>query len=185
MTIDRNILLARIDSIATAEKVTKKELGLLSRELLTYIVLDDSNDIDMVNRLIGVLSPVNKRVAVLFFDHFLPFKAEFDGEGKRKVFVRFGGKEKGERKLSRYADNVTSFLEDEYNNIWTWQASHVDVDKVPDYNKSIQNAVKKALSDSENGLSQTEVLNAVFAGGIEIDAVIAVLNSMTVDSEAA
>ena len=44
-----NTVYARLEAIAAAEKITRVELGALSRELLVYV--PDTHDIDIVNRL--------------------------------------------------------------------------------------------------------------------------------------
>jgi hypothetical protein len=176
--INRNSLLASIEALANAERITKAKLAELSRDMLTYLVVDDTNDIDICNRLISVLSPVNKRVAILYFAHFLPFKQEKDGEGKQARFVRFGSKMKGDKKLANKLQSVVDFLADESNTIWTWQADHLDIDKVPDYAKSITNAVKKALADSDNGLDQGQIMQAVLDGGVDPGTILVLLEHM-------
>ena len=52
-----NSVYARLDAIASAEKITRVELSALSREALTYVM--ETHDIELVNRLIGVLPPAH------------------------------------------------------------------------------------------------------------------------------
>ena len=107
-----NVVMARFDAIAAAEKITRVELGLLSREILVYV--PESQDIEFVNRLLGVLTPMNRRTAILYFGHFLPWEQEHDKEGN---FNRFAKKMVGEKKLKKKADAIVTWLAKEENNI--------------------------------------------------------------------
>ena len=159
-----------IAEIQAAEKITKVKLGVLSRDLLMYV--PESDDIAAVNRLFEVLTPVNKRVAIEFFTHFLPWDAERDTD---KNFIRFGGKTKGEKKRSRSAKNIKEFLADEKNNIWTWAETEIQVEKKKkDFAGMITRQVTKALEGDEASdtpaISASDVLSAVFAGGVSLEA---------------
>lgn len=171
--VNINAMITRIEKIANSEKVTKKELGELSRELVQYLVIENSNDIGMVNRLLGVLTPGHRRIAVQFFDHFLFFKLNEDTR-------LFEGKMKGARKLDRYVNQASDFLSDDNNNIWTWQEAHLKIEKKPvDFAKRIKSDIAKALNAEENGLSQAEVMQAVLEGGVTLEAVLAIMDNMT------
>ena len=161
---------AKIDAIAAAEKVTKGALAALSRDLLKYLVQDDSNDIAMVNRLMGVLTPMNRATAVLFFTNFLPFEPIADGT--------FGGKLKGDKKIARYSAATATFLADEGNNIWTWAKDHVVIGKAKDYRGEITKAIQRGLNAEKGGLTQADVLNAVLEGGLDMDAIVVLLANM-------
>ena len=117
----------RIETIRASERVTKSELATISRELLEYMAVDKSNDIDAVNRLFGALTPMNLKVAGMFFSHFLPWK--FDGDT-----VSFGKRFKGEKAVERAFDKCVEALADPNFNIWTWAADNVKIEKKkPDY----------------------------------------------------
>ena len=159
-----------IAEIQAAEKITKVKLGVLSRDLLMYV--PESDDIEAVNRLFEVLTPVNKSVAIEFFTHFLPWDAERD---TGKNFIRFGGKTKGEKKRSRSVKNIKEFLADEKNNIWTWAETEIQVEKKKkDFAGMITRQVTKALEGDEASdtpaISAADVLSAVFAGGVSLEA---------------
>lgn len=162
-----NVVYARLEAIAQAEKITRTELGHLSRELLIYTM--DTQDIDIVNRLIGVLTPVNRKVAILYFQHFLPWVTEQDKDG---TFNRFGKKMQGDKKIIKRQDAITAWLLDEANNIWTWADDNVEV-KQKDFKATIARAIKKALEgDDKSGtapLSRDDIMAAIFDGGISID----------------
>lgn len=156
---------ARINKIGTAEKVTKRELGLVSRELLTYLVVDDSGDIGAVNRLLNVLTRRNQQVAVLFFNHFLPYA--WDDKEKK-----FKGKVKQKKRIEECSAIVDEFLSDEANDIWKWdEDNNEDIQAKPkDYAKKIKTLVEKALKDQAEGLSPEEILQVAFDAMEEIPA---------------
>ena len=164
---------ARLEAIASAEKITRLELGELSRELLVYV--PESDDIDIVNRLVGVLTPVNRKVAIHFFSHFLPWEVENDAAGE---FSRFGKKSKGMKKLKRCADNITEFLAEKAHNIWTWAEENITTEvKQKDFSGMLSRLVGQALNGDEKSdtpaMSPDQILAAVFAGGVSIDDMLA------------
>jgi hypothetical protein len=164
-------ILSRIENLAYVEKMTKGILSTLSRDLLTYLVVEDSNDIAMVNRLLGVLTPMNKKTAQIFFAHFLPFTMDKDGT--------FGGKVKGEKKLTKVREQCLAFLAVESNDIWTWATANIKMEqKEIDYSKRISDTIAKALDEEKGGLSQADVLEAVLDGGLTVEGLMVLLGSM-------
>lgn len=165
-----NVVYARLEAIANAEKITRKELGELSRELLTYV--PDTHDIDIVNRLIGVLTPVNRRAAIAYFKHFLPWQVEHEADGQ--TFSRFGKMLQGEKKVKRRMDSIAEWLKDEANNIWKWSDDNLDVEvKQKDFYALVSKQIQKALEGDEKSdtpaLTRDQLVAAIFAGGVTID----------------
>lgn len=165
-----NVVYARLDAIANAEKITRAELGALSRELLQYV--PDTNDIDIVNRLINVLTPVNRRAAIAYFNHFLPWQVEHEADGE--TFSRFGKMIQGDKKIKRKIDAIAEWLKDESNNIWVWSDSNLDIEvKKKDFYGLVSKQIQKALKGDEKSdtpaLTREELLSAIFAGGVTID----------------
>lgn len=164
-----NVLYARLDAIANAEKITRKELGAFSVEALTYVV--ESHDIDIINRLINILTPMNRKVAILYFGHFLPWEQEKDGD---EVFQRFGKMMNKQKKVNRRLDLIKEWLSDEKNNIWTWADTNLDLYKVKNWAANITKAVEKALQGEETDAGESpaidvaHVIAAVMAGGVDI-----------------
>jgi hypothetical protein len=158
---------AMIEEIAAAEKITRKVLGAISRDLLIYV--PDSHDIDSVNRLLGVLTPMNRLAAIHYFGHFLPWEQEKDAD---ENFIRFGKMTQGDKKVKRKLEAINEWLADEKNNIWVWSKANLDV-KPKNFGMLIAKAIKKALEGDEDSksppLSRDQVLDAVFEGGIHID----------------
>lgn len=162
MEVNAQALIAgKIEKIAAAEKVTKAVLSELSRELLEYV--PNTYDIGMVNRLLGVLTPINKKTAILFFDHFLPWQMD----DKKSTFL---GKDKSAVRYDKKIKLIEDFLGGKDNDIWTWAADNVKVDKKPvDFAKKIAGDVRKALEDEDNPLDSMAVMRAVISGGLSID----------------
>lgn len=173
----------KIATIAGAEKITKKVLGELSREMLDYIVTDESWDSDAINRLLAVLTPMNKRIAIIYFSHFTPFIVDehgvFGGMPKSK-------KDKAKRKLE-CSKAVTEFLVNEDANIWSWAEEHVKIEaKDVDWAKRVTSAITSAMSDDKGGLGLPEVMGAVLAAGLsaaDITAALAILYQEEAEAE--
>lgn len=161
------VVYGRLDAIAAAEKVTRVELAALSRELLAYV--PDTHDIDIVNRLIKVLTPVNRKVAILFFAHFLPWEEEKTPDGTHQ---RFGKMMKSENTIKRRLDAIAAFLKDQDATIWTWGEKNIEIKK-KDFGANISRAIKKAMEGDEKSdtpaISKYEIFQAVLAGGMSLD----------------
>lgn len=161
----------KIETIANAERVTKQVLSELSRELLEFVVIDDKQDIQPVNRLMAVLTPVNRKVAVLYFKHFMAFM--WDEEN-----AKFVGKDK--KKWDKKKELVVEFLDAPHNNIWTWADRNIEVEAKP-YNASkVSKEIEKAI---KNNISQKDIVRAVLAGGLEMDAFLEVMKEMVKQEE--
>jgi hypothetical protein len=160
--------------LAHSERVTREQLRLLSRTVLE--ALHATEDIGYVNRLIEVLTPVNRKVAVLYFTHFGSFHYD-------DALARFTKKNK-----KRYEEAVLlsdSFLEDPLNNLWTWAEREVKVEKkdfeLAQVTKAMGNYLKKA---KDAGISQADLMKAVIAAGIEADTLIDMLDTIEEEPDA-
>lgn len=155
-----NSVMSQVEQVIAAEKVTKAVLGPLSRDLLIYT--PESDDIATVNRLIHGLSPVNKKAAILFFSHFLPWQVEKDNN---EQFVRFGKKMTADKKVKAKLKAIIDFLSEESNTIWTWAENNLEIKK-KDFARGIRSAIKKALAGDEKSdtppLTMKEVVDAIF-----------------------
>lgn len=150
--------------IGMAEKVTKKLLGESSRLVLEYIVLNGSPDVASVNRLLSVLTPMNRATAIRFFSHFLTHKVDASAEHV------IGGKLAGEDKINKKVDLVKTFLADPLNDIWTWAKPLADdLAKDTDWGAMIERNVKTAL---EKGFDPYDILVACLNGGVKVDTLV-------------
>lgn len=163
----KNTVYARVAAITAAEKITKVELAAVSREMLIYV--PQSDDIDIVNRLISALTPVNKKVAILYFKHFLPWEEETDAKGNH---VRFGKKMKLAKAITARLTLIKDWLAEESNTIWAWADDNIEVKK-KDFAANIQKAIKAALKGDEKSgtepLTHAQIVNAFFTAGLTID----------------
>lgn len=163
----KTVVYQRLEAIASAEKVTRVELAEISRELLIYV--PETNDIEIVNRLLGVLTPMNRATAILYFAHFLPWEQEKNNDG---VFQRFGKKIQGDKKVARKLTTIAEFLKDTSNNIWTWADKNIEIKK-KDFAATITRAIKKALEGDEKSdtppLSVEEVCRTVLSAVSVVD----------------
>ena len=170
---DRNAFTASFEAtlttLAGAERITKDTMRTLSRDLL-YIT-QDSQDIGYINRTLEVLTPMNRKTAVLFFKEFSGF---LYGEDSGKFF------KKDKKRYDEVVAKATEFLADPHNNIWTWAERNVDVQVKPfDLSKVTAFAQKALKKAAKEGVSQVQVLEAFFAGGVTLDAVMALMDKIT------
>ena len=127
----------QIEKLAVSEKITKALLIELSRVILAYVY--ETGDVTPTNRLINVLTPMNKRTAILYFKEFLSFRFD-DVQGT------FGKKNK--KTFDKKNELVTIFLLDEENNIFTWAEENVQIEAKPvDWGKKLGSDFKNALAD--------------------------------------
>lgn len=135
---------ALVTRVAKAEKVTREALGEFSRSALAYVL--ETDDIDVVNRMVNVLTPMNRRTAILFFREFLPWEEEKDADGNH---VRFGKRSQKNKVVDKKSTAIAEFLADENSTIWTWAKENVSVEKTPDYMGNLERALKTVLAGNE------------------------------------
>ena len=168
-----------IIELAAAERITKRVLAEVSRDTLEYML--ETEDVRPINALLGksedgkfILTAANWRITCMYMNHFVPFTSNYKdisdrgvNSGRRQDALVFAKKSK--KKWGKCRQAITEWLADENNNIWTWQADNVTMDKPKDYAGDITKVVTKALSgDDDNApLDITQVLDAVLdADGI-------------------
>lgn len=161
-------LVVTLETLKGAEKITKETLRTLSREMLDAVHI--GGDIQPVNRLLDVLTPVNRRACVLFFQHFT---GHFYSEKDEKF---------GKRDKQNYAAKYKAsdeFLDDPLNNLWSWAAREIEMEAKPftmlKVTKLIESTLKKA---DKAGFKQADVFKAMLAGGLEMDVITAILEEM-------
>ena len=141
----------QIELLAKSEKITKALLGELSRTILAYVYL--TGDVTPVNRLLEVLTPMNKRTAVLYFKEFLAFRFNDDTMSFKK---------KDKKVFDKKNAIVVEFLLDDDNNIWTWAEDNVKIEaKEVDWAKRLTSDFKKALEDGFAVDDIMDILQAV------------------------
>lgn len=161
-------LVDTLETLKGAEKITKETLRMLSREMLDAVHV--AGDIQPVNRLLEVLTPMNRRACVLFFQHF-------SGHFYSEKDERFGKRDKQNYEAKYKASD--EFLDDPLNNIWTWAAREIEMEAKPftmlKVTKMVETILKKA---DKAGFKQEDVFKAMLAGGLEMDTITAILEQM-------
>lgn len=168
-------IIARIDQLAQAEKVTKALLTSLSRDTLGYLV--ESGDVRPINKLLekGVLTPMNHKTALLYFKEFVPFQI-LESDDDKKEFLGFG---KAKRTKDAGFKRIEEFLSDPLNNIWTWAERNIVVEKKPFDLAKVTRIIEKALQEADTD----SVITAVLAGGIEAQAIIDLIHAQAEEQE--
>lgn len=182
MTITFESLSARLSAISAAESVTRVELGLLSREVLAFVV--ETKDIRIVNTLLGkneagkyVLTSQNRKAAGFYFSHFMPFSTNEAkvSEGQLLQFVKMKAKA-----WDKYAIIIEQWLSDEANNLWTWADANIKMEAKPaNYAGKFTKLVEKALADEVDGINGADILAAVLAGGVSVNDLMSVVEQMS------
>ena len=160
-----------LDAVRNAEGVTKRELKTMSRDLLSVLHAkggEMEGDIQFINALLGVLTPINRKVGVLFFKHFSGFNYSDD----TKVFTK-----KDKKRYEECREASVAFLSDPNQNIWTWADREIAVEQRPFDPNAITQFIGRALKKMDG--DQAAVLRAVFAGGITPAAFMVVLEEIT------
>jgi len=159
-------LLKRLAVLADAEKVTKATLQDMAHDLLGYV--PETKDIDIVNRLIDVLTPINRKTAIQFFKHFLAWQVEeLDG-----AFVRFTKMSASVKTRDKCTKRIAKFFADN-ETFWTWAEREVAVElKKKDFSALIIKAITAAKKGDEKtdtqALTNKEIVAAFFKAGISI-----------------
>lgn len=155
-----------IQELQASEKITKAVLMALSRSVLEAV--QATEDSGYINQVVNALTPVNRKVAILFFTALSGFRADNGVFGK-----------KDKKNYEAIKEAAIIFLDDPHNNIWTWAEREVDVepkaftmDKVT---KTVESLFKKA---AEAKFTDADVIRAMFKGGIDVEALTLVLVEM-------
>lgn len=164
LTYDKSFVVA-IKSLTASEKTTKAILLDLSRSTLE--ALHSSEDIGYVNRLLDVLTPMNKATAVLYFKEFTGF--HFDADS-----TQFGKKDK--KTYTECADKTAKFLDDPLNNIWSWATRNVEVQKKEFSLDAVTTYITATLKKADKaGFKQGDVLAAIFKAGFTPESIMALV----------
>lgn len=148
----------KIDTLEKQEKLTKALLAEVSREVLLYLI--ETGDVQPVNRVMGVLTPVNKKAAKLFFKAHVPYLHVTDEAGE---FTHFGKKD-AKRAPEMLAD-LADKLEDPHFTIWTWADRNIEMEVKPyDVNK-----VVKAIEQGIKKAGKKATMEAILKAGLTLD----------------
>lgn len=160
---------AVLETLAQSEKITKATLQTLSRDLLALLHTENpkQGDIGYINRVINVLTPVNRKVFIAFGREFTGFIMNKDGT----AFLK-----KAKKHYDDAAIKALVWLDDPMNNIWSWADRNIDI--VPKeftieaVKKTTENMLKKA---EKANISQADMLGAMFEAGFTVDSLLIML----------
>lgn len=183
MTFDKKVFdkefNARIDKLGKAEASVRAELNVLSRGVLEAV--HATEQIGYVNQLLAVLTPVNRKAAVVFFKHF----AGFHYDDTSRLFTK-----KSKKRYEQAHKDAIAFLEDPNNNMFSWAERHIEVEQKPFNHVAFLKAQHKAFVRAvqqarDNGIDQKELFTAMFKPeegkpGLDVNALVAVLEAMDV-----
>lgn len=157
----------RLNDLRSAEKITRAALMDLSREV--FVAFHATEDIDYINRILEVLTPVNKKVAIEFFKEFSGFKYD-EKQGK------FSGKDKKHYDEKKAA--TIAWLEDPLNNIWTWADRNITIEKEFDFSSLKKGAEQLLKKADKNGFKKADVFKALMESGVTEDDLIGFIESL-------
>lgn len=183
------IFAAFLDSVRNAEEVTKRELGAMSITLIKGIHgIGDAailiGELDYVNRLLPVLTPMHRKLLINYFKHFAGYNFDealgvFTKKNKAHYMEALG-----EARLL-LAGQHPLIEKGQPHNIWGW-ANHLKLDAPKVFNpEKVAKFVKGQVALATGaGLSKLDVLAAVFEGGFTADDVLALTEKMAAMKEA-
>lgn len=163
---------ASLIKLTNSERVSKEELKELSRSTLNALHNGGTiaGDIGYINKLILVLTPMNKKAAILYFKHFSGFS--FDDE--LSIFTK-----KSKKRYDAAANESMEFLAEPHNNIWTWAERNIEVEQRKFTVESITETTKTMLTKAaNNGISKHDVIMAIIAGGLEIETLLGMMDEL-------
>ena len=165
---------ANVEKLAASEKITKDLLRSMSRDVLE--AHHATGDVAYINGIIAVLSPMNKKVCILFFKEFSGHTCNEDGV--------FGKKDK--KKYEEAHKKAFDQLEDPLFNVFSWADMHVEIEKKPftigKLQKQVATLVKKVESEK---IPHAELIRAVLANGIEVAEFMKVIEHMAEEQQPA
>lgn len=154
---------AAVVDLAASEKTTKAVLMSLSRSVLEAVQVTE--DVAYMNTVVNALTPVNRKMAVLFFVTFSGFRCE------NGVFTK-----KDKKNYEAIKAETIKAMEDPHFNIWSWAEKEIEVEKkeftLDRISKTVESVLKKA---DKAGFSQAETLAAIIAGGLDVNALMVLL----------
>jgi succinate dehydrogenase flavin-adding protein (antitoxin of CptAB toxin-antitoxin module) len=169
-TFERNFSEA-LERITKSENITKHELKVVSRTMLEAWHI--TGNVHYVNRLLKAVTPVNKKALIVFSKHFGGFSYD-------EVLGEFTHKSK--KRYENAHKLALEFLENPNNNLWTWAERHIEVQQKPFSIENVEKFIKGALNKGAGvGLSQVDILKAVFKAGVSPECVIQVMDELGFD----
>lgn len=162
---------ASLLALQGAEAIVRSEVRALSRSVLEALHITEN--VGYVNAFLEVLTPVNKKAMMLYFQAFSGFHYDSKGE----TFTK-----KDKQTYDDKAKLSLDFLEDPMNNFWSWSQRNVSIESkefsMDVVTKNVENLLKKA---TKNKFSQVDVLRAILKAGITAESILEVMDDLGFD----
>lgn len=159
-------------AVMESEKITKNTLTWLSRDILEAV--HETGDVAYMNQLLAVLTPMNRKVCVLFFKTFTGYSYD---EGTA-LFTK-----KSKKRYDKAHAMFVAFMEDPLNNIWTWASRNIEVEQKPFGEDNLVKYLTSARNKLQGKMSDADILRAVFKAGVSAEAVIEIMDELGFDVE--
>jgi len=160
-----------IESIKGAEEITRREVRALSRSVLSALHITEN--VGYLNKFLEVLTPVNRKAMVIYFQAFTGFHYDSKGE----VFTK-----KNKPAYDEACAKAEKFLDDPMNNFWSYAQREIKVEgkefSMDAVTKGVEGFLKKA---AKNNFSEVDVMRAILKGGISADTIIAIMDDLGFD----
>lgn len=150
-----------------AESTTKESLRSLSRDVLN--AHHATENVDYINRLLDVLSPVNRRACVEFYK-------EFSGFSYDEKMAKFYKKDK--KNYDDCRKKAMEFLEDPLNNIWSWANRNLKVEVKAPTIEGLTKYLTSFVAKTQGSVAHAQIIAALFKAGITPGEVAGVLQEM-------
>ena len=164
----------RVASLAASEKVSKELLRAMSRDVLE--AHHATGDVAYINGILAVLSPMNRKVCILFYKEFSGHLCNEEGV--------FGKKDKKKHDAAR--KESFDALEDPHFNVFSWEERNGEGVRKPftlgKLQQQMGSLVKKA---NENRIPHSDIIRALFANGIEVGAFLKVVERIAEEQQPA
>ena len=169
-----------LKEVSGAERITKAILSDLSRSILGALHALEGFDhklvgeIQLMNRLLPVLTPVNQKAATLFFKKFSGYS--FDERSKTNPGGTNNFTNLIQKGKVKHKEMLIEWLSDPHNNIWTWADRELEIKPKEFKLSSVTKLIEKAREATEG--NDEAILLAVLDGGISIESLVLVMEHM-------
>lgn len=159
--LNNEVLQTLMDSVARIvefAQTTREDLGVLSRDALQHVVLDNTGNVQILNKLFMGLKGAQLKGQIKFYRAFVPH--EFDDETGT-----FGKKlDPNSTRAKKKRSELVLFLENADNNCW----SYLEREKAPTPKTPPAEKFRKALMAAKKDMSDMQICSIIGNAGISI-----------------
>jgi hypothetical protein len=157
-----------IEALGAAEKITKETLKVWANKVIE--ATHATGQTAYMNKLIAVLTPVNKKVSILFLGHFTGYRYD----EKEMSFLN-----KDKKKYAQALIDWEKFSADPLNNIWVWADRHIEVAHKPFTLDDVSVKTSRIWKDAHAaGLTNGDIIRAMLSAKDKDKAVVFTLDDI-------